>query len=337
MQLAALEAVRYSGGVLEYLDQRLLPQQERMVRADTLDEIEAAIKTLAVRGAPAIGVFGAYGVALLRDATTSDSEFHAAAHRVRNARPTAVNLAWAVDRVLASHDMMAEAKTIHTEQQTIDLRMAQAALELFPMSARVITHCNTGPIATAGGGTALGAIIAADRAGRRVSVYVDETRPLLQGARLTIYELHRAGVEATLMVDSAAAIAMQRQKIDLIIVGADRIARNGDTANKIGTYGLAILAAHHGIPFYVAAPRSTFDFEMKSGAEIPIEERDATEVREFAGAPAAGEETPVYNPAFDVTPGHLVTAIVTEYGILRPPYGESIPALADRPNTGVLI
>ncbi|MBC5816484.1 MAG: S-methyl-5-thioribose-1-phosphate isomerase [Candidatus Eremiobacteraeota bacterium] len=337
MQSAALEAVRYSGGVLEYLDQRLLPQQERMVRARTVDEIETAIKTLAVRGAPAIGVFGAYGVALLRDALTSDNEFNAAAQRVRNARPTAVNLAWAVDRVLASHDMVAEAETIHREQQTIDLRMAEAALELFPMNARIITHCNTGPIATAGGGSALGAIIAADRAGKRVSVYVNETRPLLQGARLTIYELHRAGIEATLMVDSAAAIAMQRQKIDLIILGADRIARNGDTANKIGTYGLAILAAHHGIPFYVAAPRSTFDFHMNSGAGIPIEERHATEVREFAGAASAGEKTPVYNPAFDVTPGHLITAIVTEYGIVRPPYGESIPALADRPNAGVLL
>jgi len=323
--------------VLEYLDQRLLPQQERMVRAKTVDEIETAIKTLAVRGAPAIGVFGAYGVALLRDALTSDTEFYAAALRVRNARPTAVNLAWAVDRVLASNDMAAEAQTIHREQQTIDLRMAQAALELFPMDARVITHCNTGPIATGGGGSALGAIIAAHRAGRHVSVYVDETRPLLQGARLTIYELHRAGVEATLMVDSAAAIAMQRQKIDLIIVGADRIARNGDAANKIGTYGLAILAAHHGIPFYVAAPRSSFDFQMNSGAEIPIEERHASEVREFAGAAAAGEKTSVYNPAFDITPGHLITAIVTEYGILRPPYRESIPALADRPNAGVLI
>jgi len=323
--------------VLEYLDQRLLPQQERMVRARTVDEIETAIKTLAVRGAPAIGVFGAYGVALLRNGLTSDNEFHTAAQRVRNARPTAVTLAWAVDRVLASHDMVAEAETIHREQQTIDSRMAEGALELFPMNARIITHCNTGPIATAGGGSALGAIIAADRAGKRVSVYVGETRPLLQGARLTIYELQRAGVEATLMVDSAAAIAMQRQKIDLIILGADRIARNGDTANKIGTYGLSILAAHHGIPFYVAAPRSTFDFGMKSGAEIPIEERPASEVLEFAGAAAAGEKTPVYNPAFDVTPGHLITAIVTEYGIVRPPYGESLPALADRPNTGVLL
>lgn len=322
--------------MLEYLDQRLLPHEERMVPARTVDDIESAIKTLAVRGAPAIGIFGAYGIAQLRAQITDDREFRAAATRIRNARPTAVNLAWAVDRVLASSDMTAEAEAIHREQQMVDRRMAQAALELFPMNARAITHCNTGPLATAGGGTALGAIIAADRAGKRVSVLVDETRPLLQGARLTIYELRRAGVDATLMVDSAAAIAMQRKKIDLVIVGADRIARNGDTANKIGTYGLAILAAHHGIPFYVVAPRSTFDFEMHTGAQIPIEERHAGEVREFAGAAAAAEETAVYNPAFDITPGHLITAIVTEYGLVRPPYAESVPALADRPNIGVL-
>ena len=331
-----LEAVRWNDGTLEYLDQRLLPHEERMVVAANVDEIEAAIKTLAVRGAPAIGVFGAFGVAALRLGIVEDAAFHQAAQRVRNARPTAVNLAWAVDRVLASDDMLAEAQAIHREQQTMDRRLAEAALELFAKNAGVITHCNTGPIATAGGGTALGAIIAADRAGKRLRVFVDETRPLLQGARLTIYELQRAGVHATLMVDSAAAIAMQRKEINLVIVGADRIALNGDTANKIGTYGLAILAAHHGIPFYVAAPRSTFDFSMRTGAGIPIEERHAGEVRAFAGAAAAGEDTAVYNPAFDVTPGHLITAFITEYGIVRPPYAESIPTIEQRPNIGVL-
>ena len=333
----ALEAVRWNDGALEYLDQRLLPHEERFVRAATVDEIEAAIQTLAVRGAPAIGVFGAYGVALLRDAIGDDAAFAGAAQRVRNARPTAVNLAWAVDRVLASDDPLAEAQAIHREQHEIDRRIGEAAVELFSERATVITHCNTGPIATAGGGTALGAIIAAKHAGKRVSVLVDETRPLLQGARLTVYELQRAGVNATLMVDSAAAIAMQRKNVDLCIVGADRIARNGDTANKIGTYALAISAAHHGIPFYVAAPRSTFDFSMDNGAHIPIEERHAAEVRAFAGSVAAADTTPVYNPAFDVTPGHLITAFVTEYGIVRPPYAESIPALADRPNIGVLL
>lgn len=331
-----LEPVRWTSGAVEYLDQRLLPHQETMIRATSAEELEGAIKTLAVRGAPAIGVFGAYGVALLRSTIHDDDMFRAAALRVRNARPTAVNLAWAVDRVLGSDDMLAEAQAIHREQQEMDRRMAQAALELFPAEATVITHCNTGPIATAGAGTALGAIIAAKHSGKRVHVLVDETRPLLQGARLTIYELQRAGVDATLMVDSAAAIAMQRKHVDLCIVGADRIARNGDTANKIGTYSLAIAAAHHGIPFYVAAPRSTFDFSMESGAEIPIEERHAGEVHTFAGAAAAGEATAVYNPAFDVTPGHLITAFITEYGIIRPPYIESIPTLQDRPNIGVL-
>ena len=328
--------MRWTDGSLEYLDQRLLPLQERMITAHTVDEIEQAIKTLAVRGAPAIGVFGAYGVALLRGAISEDGAFREAALRVRNARPTAVNLAWAVDRVLGSDDMFLEARAIHREQQTIDRRMAQAALELFPKNGGVITHCNTGPIATGGDGTALGAIIAAHRAGKRLRVYVDETRPLLQGARLTIYELARAGVAATLMVDSAAAIAMQRKEIDLVIVGADRIATNGDTANKIGTYGLAILAAHHAIPFYVAAPRSTVDFAMPTGAQIPIEERHASEVHAFSGTQVAGDQTAVYNPAFDVTPGHLITAIITEYGILRPPYSDSIPTLAHRPNIGVL-
>ncbi|MDP9018252.1 MAG: S-methyl-5-thioribose-1-phosphate isomerase [Candidatus Eremiobacteraeota bacterium] len=336
LETPALEAVRWTDGTLEYLDQRLLPHEERMVAVSTVDGIEAAIQTLAVRGAPAIGVFGAYGVALLRKKIADDRAFHDAAARVRNARPTAINLAWAVDRVLVSADMAAEAEAIHREQHAMDRRMSQAALELFPDMATVITHCNTGPIATAGGGTALGAIIAAHRAGRKIAVLVDETRPLLQGARLTVYELQRAGVGATLMVDSAAAIAMQRKEVKLVIVGADRIARNGDTANKIGTYGLAILAAHHGIPFYVAAPRSTFDFAMQSGAQIPIEERHAGEVRAFGGAAATNEHTAVYNPAFDVTPGHLITAFVNEYGIIRPPYLESIPLLEGRPNIGVL-
>jgi methylthioribose-1-phosphate isomerase len=197
-------------------------------------------------------------------------------------------------------------------------------LELIAKGAGVLTHCNTGPLATAGGGTALGVILAAHRAGKKPRVYVDETRPLLQGARLNYLELRNAGVEAVLMVDSAAALAMSRRQIDAVIVGADRIARNGDTANKIGTYSLAVLAAHHEIPFYVAAPRSTFDFSIPNGAAIPIEERSADEVASFGGARVAPDGTAVFNPAFDVTPAHLITAFVTERGILRPPYGESL-------------
>ena len=233
--------------------------------------------------------------------------------------------------------MLAEARAIHREQVAMDAAIADAGLDLIPKNAKVLTHCNTGPIATAGGGTALGVLIHAARAGKKPHVFVDETRPLLQGSRLTYFELAQAGIDATLQVDGAAAIAMARKGIDLVIVGADRIARNGDTANKIGTYGLAVLAAHHGIPFYVAAPRSTFDFSMESGAEIHIEERSADEVTSFGGVRTAPDGAQVYNPAFDVTPGHLVTAFITEYGVVRAPYGESIPSLEFRPNFGALI
>ncbi|HLI95643.1 MAG TPA: S-methyl-5-thioribose-1-phosphate isomerase [Candidatus Baltobacteraceae bacterium] len=328
----APEAVRWGGDAVEYVDQRLLPHEPRVCRASSVEQLEEAIRTLAVRGAPCIGVFGAYGVALLRQRHADDAEFAAAAARVRNARPTAVNLAWAVDRVLAASDMLAEAHAIHDEQRAMDERIAQAGAQLIPANANILTHCNTGPIATAGGGTALGVIIAAQRAGKRPHVFVDETRPLLQGARLTYYELAQAGVDATLLVDAAAAITMQRKQIDLVIVGADRIARNGDTANKVGTYGLAIAAAHHRIPFYVAAPRSTFDLSLRGGEDIPIEERPAEEVASFGGVRVAQEGAHAYNPAFDVTPGHLITAFITEYGVLRPPYAESLAELELRPN-----
>jgi methylthioribose-1-phosphate isomerase len=326
-----MEAVRWDGDAVVYLDQRLLPHEVRYERARTVDDIEAAILSLAVRGAPCIGVFGAYGVALL-SATISDQRARAQAiARVRAARPTAVNLMWAVDRVAASDDPLAEARAIHEEQRGLDAAIADAGLALIPKGARILTHCNTGPIATAGGGTAVGVIIAAHQAGKKPRVFVDETRPLLQGARLNTVELQAAGVDAVLQVDGAAAISMQRQNIDLVIVGADRIARNGDTANKIGTYGLAILAAHHNIPFYVAAPRSTFDFSISSGDAIPIEERKPEEVTSFRDTRVAPEGTKVYNPAFDVTPGHLITAFVTECGIVRPPYLESIADLELRP------
>ena len=330
-------ALRWTGDAIEYLDQRRLPRETVLVRAQTVDELESAIKSLAVRGAPALGVFGAYGVALLRQNISDDSQFNAAVQRIRSARPTAVNLSWAVDRVLAAPDMLAEANAIQDEQHTIDRLIAEAALPLFSRASRVLTICNTGPIATAGGGTALGAIIAAARINKNLGVYACETRPLLQGARLTMYELREAGVSATLIVDSAAAVTMQREHIDFVIVGADRIARNGDTANKIGTYGLAILAAHHGIPFYVAAPRSSFDLSLPNGTAIPIEERSADEVREVGGVSTTDKETAVYNPAFDVTPARLITAFITEYGVLQPPYAESIPNLENRPNIAALV
>ncbi len=325
------EAVVWDGDAVRYLDQRMLPHEVRYERARTAAEFEAAIQTLAVRGAPCIGVFGAYAVALLRRDISDDEGFEAAASRVRAARPTAVNLAWAVDRVLGASDPLREARAIHDEQIEMDAAIARYGLELIPKGARILTHCNTGPLATAGGGTAAGVILAAQRAGKKPRVFVDETRPLLQGSRLNYLELRRAGVDAVLVVDGAAAIVMQRQGIDLAIVGADRIARNGDTANKIGTYGVAILAAHHGIPFYVAAPRTTFDLAIASGEEIPIEERAAEEVAAFRGARVAPEDAVAYNPAFDVTPGHLVTAFVTECGIIRPPYAESLAELEFRP------
>ncbi|MBV8074651.1 MAG: S-methyl-5-thioribose-1-phosphate isomerase [Candidatus Eremiobacteraeota bacterium] len=320
------QAVFWDGDAVGYVDQRALPAELLVCRASGVDEIVEAIATLAVRGAPAIGIFGAYGCALAAR-LHAGTELERAFLRIRDARPTAVNLAWAVDRVRAraDGDYLAEAQAIHREQIEIDRLIGEAAVELFPRSGNVLTHCNTGPLATGGEGTALGAIVAAHRAGKQLHVFAGETRPLLQGARLTMYELRAAGVPATLIVDAAAALAMREKAIALAIVGADRIARNGDVANKIGTYGLAIAAAHHGIPFYVAAPRSTFDFALAAGDAIPIEQRRPDEIR-------IGPDDDVYNPAFDVTPGRLVTAFVTEYGIVRPPYYESIPDLETRPN-----
>jgi methylthioribose-1-phosphate isomerase len=319
-----VESVWYDGSAVGYLDQRALPQAVVRERAGTVDEVVEAIRTLAVRGAPAIGIFGAYGVALAAQ-LHSGPAFAAAAQRIREARPTAVNLAYAVDRVLAcaDGDYLAEANAIHAEQRDVDARIGRFGAEVLPRKGNVMTHCNAGPIATGGEGTALAAIITAHRAGKALHVFVDETRPLLQGARLTMFELREAGVPCTLITDSAAAVTMQRKKVDAIVVGADRIARNGDTANKIGTYGVAIMAAHHGIPFYVAAPRSTFDFAMASGMEIPIEERSADEIR-------ITPDDAAYNPAFDVTPGRLITGIITEYGVLQPPYEEAIAGLETR-------
>jgi methylthioribose-1-phosphate isomerase len=326
-----LEPVVWDGDAVRYLDQRLLPNEVRYERARTVEDLESAIKSLAVRGAPCLGVFGAYGAALLRQTIRDDAAYDTAIARLREARPTAVNLGWAVDRVASSANPIEEAHEIHKEQIAIDAAIGANGLEFIAKGAGILTHCNTGPLATAAGGTALGVILTAQRAGKKPRVFVDETRPLLQGSRLNYLELTRAGVDATLIVDSAAAITMKEHDVDLVIVGADRIASNGDTANKIGTYGLAILAAHHGIPFYVAAPRSTFDFSLRSGASIPIERRNAEEVAAFAGTRVAPDDAVAYNPAFDVTPAHLITAFITEYGILRPPYAESIDSLQFRP------
>jgi methylthioribose-1-phosphate isomerase len=271
--------------------------------------------------------------ALLRD-------LEAAAGALRTARPTAVNLTWAVDRMMTiatgqccsvgstlqrvHEEMVAEAVRIETEDREACATMGAFGQELVPAEANVLTHCNTGMLCTAGIGTALGVVISAHRAGKRVHVWVDETRPVLQGARLTAWELGRLGIPRTLVADGAAASLMAGGEVDLAIVGADRIAANGDVANKLGTYGVAALARHHGVPFYVAAPSSTVDLATATGSEIPIEQRDPAEVLAPCGVAFAEPDTPVANPAFDVTPAELVTAIVTERGVLRPPYERSL-------------
>jgi methylthioribose-1-phosphate isomerase len=328
-----LDVVRWEGDAIAYVDQRRLPLALVRLQATSVDDVVDAIATLAVRGAPCIGVFGAYGVALARRLHPSDDAFRAAVSRIRAARPTAVNLAWAVDRALAAEagDHLSEARAIHEEQRAVDRAIGEHGAALLPERGSVLTHCDTGPLATAGEGTALGVIIAAHRAAKALHVYVDETRPLLQGARLTTFELAIAGVPATLIADAAAAVAMKTKDIKAVVVGADRIAVNGDTANKIGSYSVAIAAAHHGIPFYVAAPRSTIDFTLESGDEIVIEERGADEVRRVGTTQIAPFDVPVFNPAFDVTPGRLIEGIITEYGVARAPYRASIPPLAAHP------
>ena len=336
-----IEAVRWSpdGEAVRIIDQRRLPTAEVTLDLRTLDEVCDAIRTLAVRGAPAIGVAGAMGLAtsLVTCEHKSDDAFrarlarHAAA--IRGTRPTAVNLPWAIDRMLAvaasggalsSAALLArlrdEATAILEEDRAMCRRIGEAGLALIPDGARVLTHCNAGALATAGIGTALAPIYLAAEQGRRVQVWADETRPLLQGSRLTAWELARAGIPVTVIADNMAASVMRAGKIDLCIVGADRIAANGDVANKIGTYGVALAAARHGIPFYVAAPTSTLDPATATGADIRIEERDPREVADGFGARTAPPEAAVFNPAFDVTPAELVTAIVTDRGVFRAPY-----------------
>jgi len=301
---------------VRYLDQRALPHEVRYESATDVDALIEAIRCLAIRGAPAIGIAGAYGVVLARRTIADATLCQAALARLREARPTAINLAWAVDRVAAAVDPFAEAEALHREQIRVDAAIADVALPLFRPEMRLLTHCHTGGVATAGSGTALGAFIAAHRAGRLAHVWVDETRPLLQGARLTLWELQAEGVPATLIVDAAAAALMAQGRVDAVMVGADRIARNGDTANKIGTYALAIAARYHGIPFYVAAPKMTIDERIADGAAMHIEQRSADEVRCIAGYEVAAVGA-VENPAFDITPHTLITAIVTEDGLWR--------------------
>lgn len=319
-------------GALRILDQRRLPGEVVTRDLQTTAEVVDAIRTLAVRGAPAIGVAAAIGLAVV-SAGRSALEVETAAAEIRDARPTAVNLAWAIDRMLltvrahAADDpatrtsaLRDEAERIRTEDAAMCQAMGDHGAVLITDGMRILTHCNAGALATAGIGTALAPIYVAHAAGRKVEVYADETRPLLQGARLTAWELSRAGIPVTVCADNMAASLMARGEIDLVIVGADRIAANGDAANKIGTYGLAVLAKHHGIPFVVVAPMSTVDVHTKDGAAIPIEQRNAEEITHWGGRRIAAEGAQTYNPAFDVTPHTLITRIVTDRGVFSPPY-----------------
>lgn len=300
--------LHWEDGALMLLDQRALPGEERWLRCERPEQVAEAIRTLAVRGAPAIGIAAAYAMALASDRT-------ATADLLLATRPTASNLAWALDQARVADDPLALAQRLHRERDEGDRRLAALGAERFAPGDRALTHCNTGPLATAGYGTALGVLRAAWEGERLASVWVDETRPLLQGARLTAWELGRAGIPHRVVADSAAGGLMARGLVDRVVVGADRIAANGDVANKVGTYPLAVLADRHDIPFYVAAPRSTIDPATPDGAAIPIEERDPAEVTTDADA---------FNPAFDVTPAALVTAVFTEAGVLEPPYAEAI-------------
>jgi methylthioribose-1-phosphate isomerase len=334
------EAIEWLDGRLRILDQSKLPGEQIFADLDNYQNVVLSIKEMRVRGAPAIGVAAAYGIALGASGITTENknEFLAQLHQVMQtfaaSRPTAVNLFQAINRMKEAarkdgvaeikNSLVNEAKRIHQEEVTATKQLSQLGAELIKDGFTLLTHCNAGPLATAGYGTALGVIKAAKDQGKRVSVFATETRPLLQGARLTTWELRQEGIPVTLITDSMAGYFMQQSKIDCVIVGADRIAANGDVANKIGTYTLAVLAKESEIPFYVAAPTSTIDLSLSSGGKIPIEERSPEEVTHIQGVAIAPEGVRAANPAFDVTPHSYITAIITEKGIIRAPYTEGL-------------
>lgn len=336
---APFQSITWNDDHITIIDQTYLPEREVYVDLTTEGQVWDAIKKMKVRGAPAIGITGAYGLYLgLRNAPeTSFDSFYNEADRIseylNSARPTAVNLSWALKRLNATifavkdkpiseikQIILDTAKTIHNEDRRLCKSIGENGLELIPDDARILTHCNTGGLATGEFGTAFSVILHAHHAGKLKQVWVDETRPLLQGSRLTTWELQKAEIPFHLNVDSAAAFLMQQGKVDLVVLGADRITKNGDTANKIGTYSLAVLADAHNIPFYVAAPYSTIDMDLETGSEIEIEQRDADEVTNFGNKQTAPDKVDVYNPAFDVTPNRLITAIITEKGVIKPNY-----------------
>jgi methylthioribose-1-phosphate isomerase len=341
-----ISTIEWADGRVRLIDQTLLPNEFKQIYCDDVEAVWEAIKSLRVRGAPAIGIAGALGAVLgiwESEATNYDdfvSELKKVTDYLATSRPTAVNLFWALDRIKTTAEqhkqldipklkdaLLAEALQIIEEDQAMCRAIGQHGLELVQNGDTILTHCNAGGLATSDYGTALAVMFAAYDAGRNITVYADETRPLLQGARLTTWELMQAGIDVTLICDNMAAQVMKEGKIQRVVVGADRIAANGDTANKIGTYGVAILAKEHDIPFYVAAPTSTLDLSLETGEQIPIEQRGAEEVTEGFGKRTAPEGVKVYSPAFDVTPAHLITAIITEKGIAYPPYKIRLKAL----------
>lgn len=341
--------VRFDGEAIELIDQRALPAEERWLRCTTVEDTARAIADMVVRGAPAIGITAAYGVALAAAGWRAASREELAAllepvlARLRDTRPTAVNLFWALGEMeRAAHEarecgeelgeaLRARARALHREDVAMCRRMGELGAALLPDDATVLTHCNAGALATGGYGTALGVIRAAAGAGKRIRVYADETRPYLQGARLTAWELSREGIDVTVIPDAAAPFLLARGEIDACVTGADRIAANGDVANKIGTYSVALAAREAGVPFYVAAPLSTLDLGTASGADIPIEERSAEEVLCLAGQRLAPPGVRARHPAFDVTPAGFVSALITDRGVAWAPYGSALRALA-RPN-----
>ncbi len=343
---APVRTLAWGGDHVVLLDQTRLPNERLEIEIRTVDEMIEAIRALRVRGAPAIGIAAAMGlVASLHPHRDEKPEPFLArledhAGQLAAARPTAVNLSWALSRmrdVARAHADMAtpalwerleeEAVRIYEEDLAMCRKIGEVAQEVIGERASILTHCNAGGLATSGYGTALAVAYVAHERGKKIRVYADETRPLLQGSRLTAWELMQAGIDVTVITDGMTAATMAKGEVDLVVVGADRIAANGDTANKIGTYGVAILAREHGIPFYVAAPRTTFDFATATGAGIPIEERDPIEVTEGFGARTAPEGVHVFSPAFDVTPARYITGFFTDAGLLRPPYEASFQAL----------
>lgn len=339
--MSEIRPIEWANGTLKFIDQTRLPLEEVIVEAHGYLEAVDAIKTMRVRGAPAIGVTAAYAVAMAAaelDSSNRDSflqQLSAAGVEIKAARPTAVNLMWAVNRMIAvassetdtsriKDRLVTEAVLIEQEDEAINRLMGSHGKDLIPDGGSVLTHCNAGALATAAFGTAVGVIRASWEDGKRFKVFNTETRPFLQGARLTAWEFKKLGIPSTLVVDSAAGMLMHRGEIGCVITGADRIAANGDTANKIGTYTLAVLAKENGIPFYIAAPTSTVDLSLATGDQIEIEQRSQSEVTEFRGIQVAPEGVEALNPGFDVTPAKYVTAIITEAGVARPPYTESL-------------